>query len=152
MYLRGMDPLFERNSPCSGAGHRLNPLPERAGFTLIELMIVTVIVGLLAGIAVPRVNEVRTKAFNATVLSDIRTTKTEIERYAITKYSFPGDENALFAEGLSLSPGVTFTKFTVTDAGNPAIAEVHVHIEHAGSPNYYHFKHPDDQTPTLRWK
>lgn len=149
-----MDALLEleRNSPCSGAGSRLNRLPERAGFTLIELLMVTVIVGLLAGMAVPQVNEVRTKAFNATVLSDIRTTIAEIERYAITKYSFPSDENALFAEGLSLSPGVSFTRFTVTDAGEPAIAQVHVHIEHVGSPNYYHFKHPDDLAPTLRWK
>jgi len=145
-------PELERNSPCSGAGSRLNRLPERAGFTLIELLIVTVIVGLLAGMVAPQVTAVRTKAFNATVLSDIRTTITEIERYAITKYSFPSDEDALFAEGLSLSPGVTFTSFNVTDAGNPSIAQVHVHIEHAGSSNYYHFKHPDDQPPTLRWK
>ena len=127
-------------------------MPERAGFTLIELLIVTVIIGLLAGIAIPQFDEVRTKAFNATVLSDTRTTIAEIERYAITKYSFPSDEDALFAEGLSLSPGVTFTSFNVTDAGEPAIAQVHVHIEHAGSVNYYHFKHPDDQPPTLRWK
>lgn len=85
---------------------------------------VTVIVGLLAGIATPQVNEVRTKAFNATLLSDIRTTVTEIERYALTKYSFPSDEDALFDEGLRLSPGVFFTKFTVSNAGDLAIAEV----------------------------
>ncbi len=142
----------ERGFPCSEAGPRLNRLPERTGFTLIELLIVTVIIGLLAGIAAPKFDEVRTKAYNATVLSDIRTTIAEIERYAITKYSFPSDENALFAEGLNLSPGVSFTRFTVTNPGEPAIAQVHVHIEHAGSPNYYHFKHPDDRPPKLRWK
>lgn len=147
-----MDPLLERNSPCSRAGSRLNRLPERAGLTLIELVLVTVIIGLLASLAVPQVNEVRTKAFNATVLSDIRTTIAEIERYVVTKFSFPSDENALFAEGLRLSPGVSFTSFTVIDAGNPAIAEVHAHIEHEGSPNYYHFKHPDNLAPSLRFK
>ncbi len=123
-----------------------------AGFTLIELLIVTVIVGLLAGIAIPQFDEVRQKAFNKTVLSDIRTTIAEIERYATIKYAFPSGEDDLFAEGLTLSPGVSFKSFSVSNAGQPSIAQVHVHIEHAGSSNYYHFKHPDDQPPELRWK
>lgn len=145
-----MGPLSDRIAPCPcGTGSRL---PARDGFTLIELMIVTVIIGLLAGLAVPRFEEVRTKAFNRTVLSDIRTTIVEIERFSITKYRFPSDENELFAEGLTLSPGVSFTKFTVKSAGDPAIAQIHAHIEHVGSPNYYHFKHPDDKLAVLRWK
>ncbi|GMR13649.1 MAG: hypothetical protein BMS9Abin29_1861 [Gemmatimonadota bacterium] len=139
-----------RNVPSSGATPSC--ARARAGFTLIELMIVTVIIGLLAGLAVPRFDEVRTKAFNRTVLSDIRTTIVEIERFSITNYAFPSDLDALFAAGLTLSPGVSFTKFTVTDPGNLTIAQVHAHIEHVGSPNYYHFKYPDDELAELRWK
>ncbi len=125
---------------------------DNKGFTLIELLIVVVIIGILATIVIPQFDKVRERAYNATVLSDIRTTIAEVERYVITNYTFPGDENDLFAEGLTLSPDVSFTSFSVSNAGDPGTAEVHAHIEHAGSTNYYHFRYPDDETPELRSK
>ncbi len=125
---------------------------DNKGFTLIELLIVVVVIGILATIAVPQFDKVRERAFNATVLSDIRTTINAVELYANTNYAFPGGENDLFAEGLNLSPDVSFTSFSVSDPGQPAIASIHVHIEHAGSSNFYHFMHPDDQLPELRAK
>ncbi len=125
---------------------------DNKGFTLIELLIVVVIIGILATIIVPQFDKVRERAFNATVLSDIRTTITEVERYVITKYAFPSDENDLFAEGLNLSPDVSFTSFSVSDPGQPAIASIHAHIQHAGSSNFYHFRHTNDQPPELRTK
>ncbi len=125
---------------------------DNKGFTLIELLIVVVIIGILATVVIPQFSKVRERAYNATVLSDIRSTIVEVERYVILKYTFPGDEDALFAEGLTLSSGVSFTSFSVSDQGDPGIAEVHVHIEHAGSSNYYHFRYPDDQPPELRAK
>jgi hypothetical protein len=103
-------------------------------------------------VVVPQFDKVRERAFNATVLSDIRTTIAEVERYVITKYAFPGDANDLFAEGLTLSPDVSFTSFSVNNPGDPSTASIHVHVEHAGSSNLYHFRHPDDQTPELRAK
>ncbi len=117
-----LKPDFHR----SDGGRGPNRPHGLAGFTMIELMIVTVIVGLLVGLAVPRFDEVRQKAFNRTVLSDIRTTIAEIERFATIKYAFPNDENDLFAEGLTLSPGVSFTSFKVKDPNEPERAEVHI--------------------------
>ena len=125
---------------------------DNKGFTLIELLIVVVVIGILATVVIPQFTKVRERAFNATVLSDIRTTIAEVERYVILKYAFPSDENDLFAEGLTLSSDVTFTSFSVSDQGDLSIASVHVHIEHAGSSNYYHFRYPDDQPPELRAK
>ncbi len=125
---------------------------KQRGFTLIELLIVVVVIGILATIVVPQFDKVRERAFNATVLSDIRTTIAEVERYALTNYAFPGDENDLFAEGLNLSSDVSFTSFSVSDPGDPGIASVHAHIEHAGSSNFYHFRYPDDQPPEQRAK
>ena len=143
---------FKPDSYRSDGARGPNRAHGLAGFTLIELVIVTVIVGLLAGIALPQFDEVRERAFNVTVLSDIRTTIAEVERYATTNYAFPSNENDLFAAGLTLSPGVSFMSFNVTDAGTLSSASIHAHIEHAGSSNYYHFRYPDDQPAELRWK
>ena len=125
---------------------------DNKGFTLIELLIVVVIIGILATIVVPQFDKVRERAFNATVLSDIRSTINSVELYANTNYAFPNDENDLFAEGLSLSSDVSFTSFSVSNAAQPGNASIHVHIEHAGSSNFYHFRYPDDQPPELRAK
>jgi prepilin-type N-terminal cleavage/methylation domain-containing protein len=44
----------------------------RRGFTLIELLITVVVIGVLAGIAVPKFNGSRRKAFIAAMQSDLR--------------------------------------------------------------------------------
>ena len=140
------------NSHRSDGARGPNRMHGLAGFTLIELLIVVVMIGLLATIALPQFDKVRERAFNATVLSDIRTTIAEVERYAVTNYAFPSDENDLFAEGLTLSADVSFMSFSVSNPSEPGTASIHVHIEHAGSSNYYHFRYPDDEPPELRLK
>ena len=145
-----MSPKTESDSlrqtePCADRTLR------HGGFTLIELMIVTVIIGLLAGIALPQFDGVRQKAYNATALADLNNASKEIERFFNNFYRYPADENELIAEGYTQSPGISFTTFSVRDAGLPT-AQVHMHIEHVGSPNYYHFEYPGGEPPELRWK
>ncbi len=125
---------------------------DNKGFTLIELLIVVLIIGILATIIVPQFDQVREKAFNSTVLADIRSTINTVELYANTNYAFPNDENDLFAEGLTLSQDVSFMSFSVSNPGEPGNASIHAHIEHAGSSNFYHFRYTDNQPPELRAK
>ena len=117
-------------------------------------MIVTVIIGLLAGIAIPQFDGVRQKAYNTAALADLSHANKEIERFYNDFYRHPADDNELIAEGYSNSTGVAFTKFEIRDAGNPETTRVHMHIDHEASRQYYHFEYPKGYAgvPELRWK
>ena len=54
---------------------------KRTGFTLIELMIVVVIIGLLASIAIPKFGSTKEKAYIASMKSDLRNLVTAEEAY-----------------------------------------------------------------------
>ncbi len=127
--------------------------PQRCdGFTLIELMIVTVIIGLLAAIAIPQFDGIRQRAYNAAALADLNNATKEIERFFNDNYRYPVDDNELIAAGYTHSTGVSFTTFSIRDAGDPELARVHMHIEHEGSRQYYHYEYPKGELPELRWK
>jgi len=49
-----------------------NKIPGRAGFTLVEIMIVVAIIGLLAAIAIPNFVHARTQAQMTTCISNLR--------------------------------------------------------------------------------
>ena len=127
--------------------------PRCSGFTLIELLIVTVIVGLLAGIALPEFDAVRQKAYNTAALADLNNANKEIERFFNDNFRYPADDNELIAAGYSHTPGVSFTTFSIRDAGDPD-ERVHMHIDHVASRQYYHYEYPKGYAgvPDLRWK
>ena len=52
------------------------------GFTLIELLVVILIIGILAGIAIPAFLNQRNKAYDAQAKSNIKTAQIAEERYA----------------------------------------------------------------------
>ena len=58
-------------------------------FTLVEIMIVVVIIGLLAAMAIPALNKVRAKSQATTIANDVRTFRDAIEAYVLEKGVFP---------------------------------------------------------------
>src|SRR5256885_5286326 len=59
------------------------------GFTLIEILVVIIIIGILAAIAIPALLGQRKRGFDASLKSDLRTVATEIETYNTDERGFP---------------------------------------------------------------
>ena len=98
--------------------------PSRAGqrgFTLIELLIVMVIIGILAAIAVPRLNVTRHKAYRTTLRSDLKSLSNAQELYFNVHFTYSSDLSALQAPQ---SEGVTVT---VNEANNGGWAATATH-------------------------
>lgn len=73
-----------------------SPLPRRTNtkaFTLVEIMIVVVIIGLLAAMAIPAFSRVREKSRNTALANDLRAFAQAFEAYALETGGFPPDSN-----------------------------------------------------------
>ncbi len=73
---------------------------SRSGFTLVEILIVVVILGILAAIVVPQFTEASGEAKNSRLMQDLQSVRSQIELYKIQHNgALPG-----------AATGVTFTQ------------------------------------------
>jgi general secretion pathway protein G len=76
---------------------------EEAGFTLIEIMVVVVILGILAAIVVPRIVDRPDQARQVKVQQDLRGIGAALELYRLDHAAYPATQDGLVA--LVASPG-----------------------------------------------
>lgn len=67
------------------------------GFTLIEVMVVVVILGILAAIVVPKVMDNPDKARQAKARQDIRALESALNMYKLDNYNYPSTDQGLEA-------------------------------------------------------
>ncbi len=84
------------------------------GFTLVELMIVVVIIGILASIAMPKWQTTRGKAHTASLKSDLRNLAVAEEAFLYENQLYSNDTIAL---NFSTSPAVALTFVSATGSG-----------------------------------
>lgn len=90
-----------------------------SGFTLIEMMVITAIVGTLASIAVPRYHSLRDQANNARAAGDIRALEIDIAAYRAGLNSLPPDMAAI-GRGSMLDPwGRPYQYLVIGSGGTP---------------------------------
>ena len=79
---------------------------HRSGFTLIEILIVVMVIGILSAIAIPKFQQAKGRARAAALKSDLRNLATAQEEYLIANQVYA---NNIAALGFTGSAGVTVT-------------------------------------------
>jgi general secretion pathway protein G len=102
--------IFARRSDRAKGGIH-NSRPAEQGFTLLELMIVMVVIGLLAAIAIPSYTNNIRNAKEAVLKEDLHTLRTAIDSYTVDKQKAPQSLDDLVQAGyLKTMPVDPFTK------------------------------------------
>jgi general secretion pathway protein G len=74
----------------------------KSGFTLVEILIVVVILGILAAIVIPQFTEASTEAKTSSLCTDLQTMRSQIELYKIQHNdALPGSGTASFVLALT---------------------------------------------------
>jgi len=84
-------------------------MQKSRGFTIIELIVVIVIIGILSAIVIVSYSGIRTRAAAATLKSDIEKASIQLEKYRADHGAYPATEAlANDGAGLSKSSGTTY--------------------------------------------
>ena len=87
---------------------------NRTGFTLIEMLIVVVVIGILASVAVARFNRVKQRGQMAAVQSDLRNISVAQEGYHMENMTYTNDPDDL---EFDITSGVIITITAATSTG-----------------------------------
>ena len=93
-------------------------MKAQKGFTLVEILIVVVILGILAAIVIPQFTDASTEAKNSALRSNLQTVRAQIELYKIQHdYTPPGPVTS-FSSLMTTSDG-TYGPYLQAVPNNP---------------------------------
>lgn len=92
---------------------------KNSGFTLVEILIVVVILGILAAIVIPQFTEASTEAKTSSLCTDLQTLRSQIELYKIQHNDAKPDMESLAARGDNDLTLVTSIDGSVVASGTP---------------------------------
>jgi prepilin-type N-terminal cleavage/methylation domain-containing protein len=121
--------------PSVGRGSNRPTTTHRGGFTLVEILVVVLVIGILAGIAIPRYAGSKDKAYVAAMIADLHNAAIYEEQYATENHAqyFSGIATAdLSVEGFRASKDVTVT-LTATNILGSRISEYTAVARHTQS-------------------
>ena len=85
---------------CKSPKRRMS---SQAGFTLIEIMVVVIIIGLLATLILPNVLGRQDQAFQVKAKADIRAISGQMSMYKLDNFAFPNNSEGI--QALVTNPG-----------------------------------------------
>jgi Tfp pilus assembly protein PilE len=92
---------------------------SRSGFTIVELLIIIVVIGIMSAITLVSYNGVQTRARVASVQADLKTAATVLRSDYVNNGTYPATLSVA-GGGTGLRVGTTVYQYTVNNASNPA--------------------------------
>lgn len=119
------------------------PGMNERGFTLVELMIVTVIVGILAAMATVAFDRTRESAFASVVVSDIRQLPVVVESHLAEHGELPRDVAELKEAGFRTSENVCVTEYEADQETD----SVELRLRYRGHDVFSSWDYPEEGAP-----
>ena len=97
----------------------------KSGFTLVEILIVVVILGILAAIVIPQFTDASTEAKTSSLCSDLQTVRSQIELYKIQHNDdLPGTYSGVTFEEAMTQKSVQSGALSATGAFGPYLQKI----------------------------